>query len=326
MDKLVERNRDVYSEAITARDSAQSLSDQAVVARTERDRLQQEAEAKMIAAQQAADAAQAALDEQQARQSELEAQLAALQDNSAKTIAAVRRGRARPQGGGGGERAPRPPRRAKGRSRAHRPRAAAAAVAGRRRRRERRRSCRRIRLGAPLVGMAELRLRCPHRAVRPAATARADSTTASTSRRVRRGHLRGHAGRVVYAGYNGGYGNYIKIDHGGGIGTGYGHIRPGGFFVGYGQWVRAGQLIASEGNTGNSFGCHLHFETYVNGFPVNPVPFMAAARHLGLTGPSHLRRPRGRMPQRPPPQKRSVVRGSTARRPHPASRSGPRAP
>ena len=42
-----------------------------------------------------------------------------------------------------------------------------------------------------------------------------------------------------------------------------------------GQWVNAGQLIAYEGNTGNSFGCHLHFETYVNGYPVNPIYFMA---------------------------------------------------
>nr|BFF09355.1 hypothetical protein GCM10025699_06580 [Microbacterium flavescens] len=41
-----------------------------------------------------------------------------------------------------------------------------------------------------------------------------------------------------------------------------------------GQWVNAGQLIASEGNTGNSFGRHLHFETYVNGYPVNPINFM----------------------------------------------------
>ena len=48
MDKLIERNKAVYSDAVTARDSAQSLSDQAVVARTERDRLQQEAEQKMV--------------------------------------------------------------------------------------------------------------------------------------------------------------------------------------------------------------------------------------------------------------------------------------
>uniref|UniRef100_UPI0010F6D0AE M23 family metallopeptidase n=1 Tax=Microbacterium sp. 2FI TaxID=2502193 RepID=UPI0010F6D0AE len=83
-----------------------------------------------------------------------------------------------------------------------------------------------------------------------------------------------HAGTVVYAGYNGGYGNYIKIDHGNNIGTGYAHIRPGGIFVRHGQRVSAGQLIASEGNTGNSYGCHLHFETYVSGYPVNPIYFM----------------------------------------------------
>ena len=84
------------------------------------------------------------------------------------------------------------------------------------------------------------------------------------------------AGRVVYVGRNGGYGNYIKIDHGGGIATGYAHIVDGGFWVGYGQWVGAGQAIAATGNTGNSFGCHLHFETYVNGAAVNPSGFMAA--------------------------------------------------
>ena len=91
---------------------------------------------------------------------------------------------------------------------------------------------------------------------------------------VRRGQ-RVHAGRVVYAGPNGGYGNYIKLDHGGGIGTGYGHIQNGGILVRNGQNVSAGQLIALEGNTGNSFGCHLHFETYVNGYPVNPIIFMS---------------------------------------------------
>ena len=80
---------------------------------------------------------------------------------------------------------------------------------------------------------------------------------------------------VVYAGYNGGYGNYIKIDHGGGVATGYAHISSGGFYVGYGQWVSAGQLIAATGNTGNSFGCHLHFEVYINGRTTNPEPFMA---------------------------------------------------
>jgi len=58
-------------------------------------------------------------------------------------------------------------------------------------------------------------------------------------------------------------------------GTGYAHIRTGGFYVGYRQRVTAGDLIGSEGNTGNAFGCNLHFEAYVNGFPVNPITFLA---------------------------------------------------
>ena len=58
MDKLLERNQAVYAAALTARDAAQSLTDQAVVARDERDRLQQVAEQKMLESQQAADAAQ----------------------------------------------------------------------------------------------------------------------------------------------------------------------------------------------------------------------------------------------------------------------------
>ncbi|MFB9644696.1 M23 family peptidase, partial [Microbacterium terregens] len=87
MDKLIERNSAVYSDAVMARDSAQSLSDQAVVARAERDRLQRDAEQKMVVAQEAANAAQAALDAQTANLATLEAQLAALQDTTSKTIA-----------------------------------------------------------------------------------------------------------------------------------------------------------------------------------------------------------------------------------------------
>ncbi|WP_288968543.1 M23 family metallopeptidase, partial [uncultured Microbacterium sp.] len=71
-----------------------------------------------------------------------------------------------------------------------------------------------------------------------------------------------------------GYGNYIRIQHGGGVGTGYAHIRDGGILVRSGQWVNSGQLIAYAGNTGRSFGCHLHFEVYVGGRPVNPVAFL----------------------------------------------------
>jgi murein DD-endopeptidase MepM/ murein hydrolase activator NlpD len=84
------------------------------------------------------------------------------------------------------------------------------------------------------------------------------------------------AGTVEYVGPYGGYGNYVRIDHGGGIKTAYGHIVAGGFRVAPGQQVAAGTLVALVGSTGNSTGCHLHFETHVGGGTVDPVGFMAA--------------------------------------------------
>ncbi len=92
MDKLLEYNKTVYNDAVAARNSAQSLSDQAVVARDERDRLQKIAEEKMVAAQQAADAAQAALDEQSSNLATMQAQLAALKDTTATTVAGYQKG------------------------------------------------------------------------------------------------------------------------------------------------------------------------------------------------------------------------------------------
>nr|MBS1901991.1 M23 family metallopeptidase [Actinomycetota bacterium] len=85
-----------------------------------------------------------------------------------------------------------------------------------------------------------------------------------------------HSGTVTMAWYYGGYGNYIRIENndGTGIGTGYGHIEYGGFNVSPGQWVNAGQVIAYAGNTGGSFGCHLHFEVYQDDYPINPINFM----------------------------------------------------
>jgi murein DD-endopeptidase MepM/ murein hydrolase activator NlpD len=83
-------------------------------------------------------------------------------------------------------------------------------------------------------------------------------------------------GTVIYAGWYGTYGNFIEIRHSNGISTGYAHIRPGGTFVHVGQSVKAGQNIASVGETGAATGCHLHFETRINEVAVNAVPFMAA--------------------------------------------------
>lgn len=84
------------------------------------------------------------------------------------------------------------------------------------------------------------------------------------------------AGTVLAAGPNGGYGNFVLIDHGGGVETAYGHIRDGGIGVTVGEHVAAGQPIAQVGSTGLSTGCHLHLEVRVNGVQIDPYPFLAA--------------------------------------------------
>lgn len=83
-------------------------------------------------------------------------------------------------------------------------------------------------------------------------------------------------GTVTYAGWNGTYGNFVMIDHGNGLTTGYAHIANGGLRVGYGQKVSAGQTIALAGTTGASNGCHLHLEVRTNGTAIDSAPFLAA--------------------------------------------------
>ena len=85
-----------------------------------------------------------------------------------------------------------------------------------------------------------------------------------------------HAGVVSYAGPTGGYGNFIQVTDDDGVSTAYGHIVDGGILVSRGQSVEAGQQIAKVGSTGNSTGCHLHFEVRINGGTTDPVPFLAA--------------------------------------------------
>lgn len=84
------------------------------------------------------------------------------------------------------------------------------------------------------------------------------------------------AGTVDYVGWYGGYGNYVRISHAGGVQTAYGHIVAGGYRVSKGQQVSAGQLIALVGSTGNSTGCHSHIEVHSGGATIDPVPFFAA--------------------------------------------------
>ena len=86
------------------------------------------------------------------------------------------------------------------------------------------------------------------------------------------------AGRVTVAGWDGGYGNLVEIDHGNGLSTRYGHLSQ--IDVHVGDEVRIGQVIGLIGSTGRSTGPHLHYETRINGEPVNPQKFLEAGDEL----------------------------------------------
>lgn len=107
------------------------------------------------------------------------------------------------------------------------------------------------------------------------------------SRTVGSGHegadLVAPAGTTIYAAKSGtvvistesvgGYGVGIKIQHDDGTTTMYGHMTYGSRLVSVGDRVEAGQPIGAVGNTGHSFGAHLHFEYRINGAIVDPVPY-----------------------------------------------------
>ncbi|MEX2194611.1 MAG: peptidoglycan DD-metalloendopeptidase family protein [Thermoleophilaceae bacterium] len=80
------------------------------------------------------------------------------------------------------------------------------------------------------------------------------------------------SGSVVLAGWTGGYGNYVCIQHTSNLSTCYAHLSSYG--TSRGASVRQGQTIGSVGCTGHCFGDHLHFETRVNGSPVSPMGYL----------------------------------------------------
>ncbi|MCA6121597.1 peptidoglycan DD-metalloendopeptidase family protein [Bradyrhizobium sp. WSM 1704] len=85
-------------------------------------------------------------------------------------------------------------------------------------------------------------------------------------------------GKVVSAGWAGGYGRMVEVDHGNGLSTRYGHLSEIGVKVG--ESVKIGQVIGAVGSTGRSTGPHLHYETRIDGEAVDPQKFLRAGVRL----------------------------------------------
>lgn len=286
MSKLTEQTDGIRQQAISDRNVAQSLSDQAKVATEALTKLQDAAQVSMDDAQAASDAAAAAVAAQQDNEQRLQAQLAVLQDASLQTEADYATGVEVARKAEEARQAAIAAEAARQAEELRQQRAAAAAAAAAR-------PVTAAPAPAPSTGGGSSGGGASSGAgwVRPSA----GGMSSGYGMRVNpvTGVYRMHdgidlapgcgspiyaatSGTVTFAGLTGGYGNYIQISHGGGVSTAYGHIVNGGIKVSRGQSVVAGQLIALVGSTGNSTGCHLHFETRVNGASTNPVPFMAA--------------------------------------------------
>lgn len=234
--KVSEQSKGLYDRAIRDQKTAQALTDQANVARQELERLKDVAEQAKIVAQAAADKAAAALKEQQDNNARLKAQLATLETGLRHTEEEYVEGVRATYGDGSN---------AIEISSQGWARPASGRITSS--------------FGArvpPVGGVSPF-----HHGVDLGAGCNAPIYAA-------------HSGTVVYAGWFGNLGNYIRIEHEGNVTTGYGHIVSGGILVHSGQEVVVGQQIAKVGTTGASTGCHLHFEVRQNGSVIDPVPFM----------------------------------------------------
>ncbi len=85
-------------------------------------------------------------------------------------------------------------------------------------------------------------------------------------------------GTVTMAGYNGGYGNMVEVDHGNGVTTRYGHLSQ--IDVKVGQVVSKGTVVGRTGSTGRSTGPHLHYEVRVDGDAIDPMRYIKAGSEI----------------------------------------------
>jgi murein DD-endopeptidase MepM/ murein hydrolase activator NlpD len=85
-------------------------------------------------------------------------------------------------------------------------------------------------------------------------------------------------GTVKTAGWSGGYGRVVDVDHGNGLSTRYAHLSS--VDVRVGQAIKVGQIVGKVGSSGRSTGPHLHYETRVRGEPVDPQKFLRAGARL----------------------------------------------
>lgn len=236
--KISEQANTIYERALQDRNTAQALTDQADVAKAELEVLRKAAEKLFVEAQAAAMAAADALREQEENQARLQQQLTVLAEKRAATEADYLAGVRERIGSG------------------------ASLEAGE------------ISLSGwakPVSGRitGSFGWRIPP-------TAGASSYHQGTDIGAGCGQplYAASSGTVVYAGRNGGYGNFVMIDHGSGVTTSYAHIRDGGILVSYGQYVDVATNIAQVGTTGTSTGCHSHFEVRINGTATDAEVFM----------------------------------------------------
>jgi murein DD-endopeptidase MepM/ murein hydrolase activator NlpD len=245
MSKVAERSDSMYEAAKQEENTARALGEQAQVARQEREKKREEAQIALDQAGQAAEAASVALAEQEQQGIILDQQLKALRDTKTQTVSGYEAGVAELQRQTSSVRQPGP-----------------SAPPGS--------SGWTIPAYGPITdGFGWRKSVCVsvgcgstyHQGIDIGAACSAPIYAASS-------------GRVTFAGPSGSYGNFVRIDHGDGIATGYAHIISGGILVSTGQTVSAGQNIARIGNTGVSSGCHLHFEVFEDGTRIDPGPFM----------------------------------------------------